>query len=235
MIRIETEKLLELLGDLAHTAGGIGATAGILLHSARGYLGEDPGETDLLVGTSTTGRTVGHTYVPAYGQMPAPMLWPAADAAAVVAAFRPKLKVNKEHQLEIRHSGSTFTVTEDPHLFGDGLKVEFTEGQIGRYPRNLWDHLRDVPMLLDDWGPALPRTDVSPAALEPFIKVAKARKDSLQLYRYHQRGRVLVQIGHHYTGLLVSDQDWDVAHDGTAPDADVYAPELPEPDEDQPR
>lgn len=55
MIRVETAKLVQLLGDLAHTSGEYGATAGILVHTARGYRGDEPGQMDLLVGTSTPG------------------------------------------------------------------------------------------------------------------------------------------------------------------------------------
>jgi hypothetical protein len=59
--------VVDLLGDLTHTAGSDGmATAGRLLHTARGYAEPgEPGKATLLVGTSTNTYVAGHTWTPA--------------------------------------------------------------------------------------------------------------------------------------------------------------------------
>jgi hypothetical protein len=49
-MRLLTIDLLGILGDLLHTASaepGMSGCYGILLHSARGYTGDEPGQTGL--------------------------------------------------------------------------------------------------------------------------------------------------------------------------------------------
>ncbi|WP_435070433.1 hypothetical protein [Amycolatopsis thermoflava] len=231
-IRIETEQLVKLLGDLVHTAGGIGATSGVLLHTARGPLEDEPGTTDLLVGTSTDHFTVGHTYVEAYGQLPDAMLWPLADVRAVLAAFRPKAALTRnkseKHTVVIGREADVLVVREDPDLFNDGLTIRFSEGQISKYPTGLWRALASVPPIAADWGPAEPRSDFYPDVLKPFLTVAKARKEDLQVYRYHHRARYLVQIGNRYVGAAQPHNLWTTQNPGGggAPEVDVYAPAL---------
>lgn len=234
MIRVETAKLVQLLGDLAHTSGEYGATAGILVHTARGYRGDEPGQMDLLVGTSTNGWSVGHSYVASAGQEPAPMLWPIADARAVIASYKPRLKDNKDHAVEIRRDGNEIVVSEDPNLFGDGLTLRFTEGDLGKYPRNVFAALSDVHLRPgDDFEVARPRTDFTAAQLAPFVAVAKAHSAPVELYRYHQKMPALVQIGWQYRGLLATTHYPDDSDAAAVPSADVYACALPEPEEDQ--
>jgi hypothetical protein len=235
LIRIDTARLVQLLGDLVHTAavGSGGAAEGILLHSARGYLGDEVGMTDLLVGTSTNGIAVGHTYVQAYGRDSRPMLWPLADARAVVAAFKPKAASNKEHVVEIRRDSAVgeIVVCEDPDLFGDGLSIRFTEGPAAQFPR-VFPALNVPPERADDEDATLPRSDYTAQALSPFLKVARARGEAIETYRYHHRGRVLVQIGPHYRGAVTPWQAWtDRPGEGTEPGAEVHAVALPDADE----
>lgn len=108
MIRIPTTGLVALLTDLAHTAADpatAGATAGVLLHTARGYHGDFP--SDLLVGTSTNQLVLGHAHTACSGQDDRPMLWPIADVKAVLAVLKPLAKT-PDHAVEIRREGKEF-------------------------------------------------------------------------------------------------------------------------------
>lgn len=238
---IETRHLLELLDSLVSTASADpkdGAIAGVLLHTVRGPLGAEPGMTDLLVGTSCNRFVVGHTYVPAFGQLGGPVLWRIDDVKMVISAYQPKVKNSKDHAVEIRVEGGVVGISEaeDALFDADGLKLEFTVGRLAEYPRNAWTLLKrvsDAQILRDglDLVQVLPRTDLGPAVLEPFVRVAKARKMPLELYRYHQRLPLLVQIGPSYRGA-VATYKWDDDRPGGAghaPDAEVYAPTLPPP------
>ncbi|AIJ26390.1 DNA translocase FtsK [Amycolatopsis methanolica] len=240
-IRIETKNLLELLGSLVYTAAQDpedGAVAGVLLHTDRGERGLEPGRTDLLVGTSCNGFAVGQTYVHADGQLHEPMLWRIDDVRTVIDAFKRKAKEHKEHAVEIRIDEGVFVVreSEDALFEADGLRLEFSPGRIEEYPRTVWSLLVRRPDFLehrDSSGrvvPAVPRTDFGSAALEPFVRVAKARKSALETYRYHQRSPLLVQIGTSYIGAVTSYRwDDDIDGAGQEPDAAVYVPDLPPP------
>lgn len=233
MIRVETAKLVQLLGDLAHTADDAMSpgTNGILLHSARGARGDEPGETDLLIGTSTNRFSVGHAHIDAVGRLSRPVLWPLDDARAVIASYKPRLRDNKKHVLELGFDGDNIEVREDADLFGDGLTMQFSEGDLEKFPRGLWQVLQPVRRPIDD-EPSLPRTDIAASVLAPFVAVAKARGEPLQLYRYHHLARVLVQVGHRYRGVLSGGQAWtDRPSEGEAPDVDIYPADLPEVDD----
>lgn len=233
MTRVETAKLVQLLDDLSHTAakGSGGAAEGIMLHSTRGYGGENVGMTDMLVGTSTNGVAVGHANIDAYGQLAQPMLWPLADARAVIASFKPRLQSNKEHALEITTEDGQIVVREDPDLFGDGLALRFDGGQLGKFP-HAWRALDAPPSAAHDDEPGQPRSDYYGSAIEPFVKVAKSRGEPIQLYRYHHRARILVQIGDRYRGALTPGSRWvDDGSDGDEPSTDIHTPDLPDPDD----
>jgi len=241
-IRIATVKLIELISDLKPTTHPDlegGATNGILLHTARGYgFPGDPGQTDILAGTSTNRLAVGHTYVECYGQMTQPMLWPLAKAVNVCNTFRAATKDNKDHQLHIRYDGHIVQVEEDPDLFGEGDKIEFTGGDLSKFPRGLWAVLRDDRA----WEPdgylkaaPMPRTDLPGPAVAAFATVAKAHGGVIETYRFHQRRAILVQIGDRYRGALTpaSWPDEKTPQAGRSPGGDVYEAELP-PEEERP-
>ncbi|MCE7008755.1 hypothetical protein LWC34_38980 [Kibdelosporangium philippinense] len=230
-LRIETKHLVELLGTLAYTAG-----TGILLHTARGYpTGGEPGKSDLLVGTSSTGRVAGHTNVVTFGQLSQPMLWSIEDVDAVLASYRPRLKDNKDHSVEIELTGGHIIVREDPDMFGDGLQIEFTAGDTADYPRELWSLLTDehvTPRVETEQGSVVarsPRTDYTPADIAPFVTIAKALKCELQTFNYHHRLPTLVQIGHKYRGLIrpVLWPDERSPRLGEGPTSEVYPANLP--------
>lgn len=244
-VRILTQDLVGLLTSLIPTASTdaeTGAIAGVLLHTARGDRMFEPGRTDLLVGTSCNGRVAGHTNADAFGQLHEPMLWPIDDVRTVIAAFKPKAKAERSHAVEIAIDGPTFVVREvDDALFGaDGLSVRFSPGRIADYPRGVWSVLAEPAGTFSDHAgrPVLPhpRTDVPPSALAPFARVAAALKDDVELFRYHQRRHLLVQIGLRYRGAIwPSIWDVDQPRQPTAPDVEIHDPGLPpDPPADEP-
>ncbi len=235
MIRILTAHLTGMLADLSHTAakaGDSGVVAGVVLHSTDGHLGDAPGRTTLLVGTSTTGRIVGHTYTHCTGQLP-PMLWPITEVAAVRAVCAPLVKANKDHAIQISRTGDEITVAEDPDLFGQRTRLTFKTADLDEYPASVWQLLADirtVPAARRPDGSAVPiaqRTDIGQDDLAPFLRVARHRGCVLQLYRYHQHLPIHVQIGPHYRGLLKPDLwEGDESDAGRFPPGDVYPLEL---------
>lgn len=230
-LRVATQQLVALLTDLAHTAADPavgGATAGIYLHCDRGHLGDEPGRTDLLVGTSTDGTILGHTYVACAGHT-TPMVWPVAEVKVIIAALKP-LAGKDDHGVEISHVGDVVTVAEDPDLFGERLSISFTGHPAAEFPvagaHGLLTHVRTRPASQDGEAvpDAAPRTDISARQLAPFLKVASRRSERVELYRHHQWLPITVQIGGRYRGVL-RPQRWDeVTADGRAPSGDIYPP-----------
>lgn len=241
IIKVKTKTLIELLTDLEHTAEANavlwGAMAGVLLHTARGYPDPtEPGEADILVGTSTTSVHTGHTWVQAYGQTP-PMLWPIDDVRAVLSVFKPLAKKTKEHSVDIRCEAGEITVAEDPTLFGE-TSLKFHAGDLTKWPRDRFKVLGTrfefrIGEIAEELGSVAARTDLDHSVLDAFRKVAKRRGAPIQLYRWHQGKPILVQIGATYRGVLMPGRRWieDDPRAGDMPDTELYVPELPEPDE----
>lgn len=235
LIRVKTKTLIDLLTDLSHTAYAdtvaAPAMAGVLLHTDRGYPDpSEPGESDILVGTSTTYVHTGHTWIQCFGQCP-PMLWPITDVRAVISVFKPLAKKEKDHSLDIRSEAGEITVAEDPKLFGE-TSLSFHVGPLVDWPRDRFKVL-DRNYEGSDDTPSTARTDIDHAALAPFTKVAKRLGAPIQLYRRHQSKPILVQIGGTYRGVLAPTRTWieDDPRGGEMPDTELYVPELPEPDE----
>lgn len=245
-IKLETDNLLDLLAQLVPTASSNpddGVTAGVLLHTARGHYGDEPGQGDLLVGTSTDRLVVGHTYVPSFGQLARPTLWRISDVKAVIDTFKPRAKAahkgkqkdEDDYFVHITLDGEHVTVAEDDDLLEDGFRLSFTEADLDEYPRSLWrsiSQLGDGHFVRGD-GTEIPvanRTDIGAPRLAPFNKVAGLVGAPIQLYRTHQNRFVLVQIGDHYRGAIAPIR-WDDGTDrgeGEAPSADVHVPDMPE-------
>jgi len=239
-IRVETADLVDLLALLLNTASSDredGVTAGILLHTTRGERGSEPGRLDMLVGTSTDRFATGHTNVVAYGQLARPTLWGIDDVKAVIATFKSKAKRGNDdegHQVLVDVDLGHVTVSEDPNLFEDGVRLSFHEAPVDDFPRRLWHVLSHVDVdayITTDGKPVLAanRTDIGAARLAPFTKVASKLGATIQLFRTHQNRYLLVQIGEHYRGAIAPIRwDLDVSiHEGDEPSADVHAPELP--------
>jgi hypothetical protein len=239
-VQIRTQHLLTLLGDLVHTASNddyAGAAKGVLLHTDRGYLGDEPGMVSLLIGSSTNGRAAAQAYVPCDGTFREPMLWQLDDIRTIVTVLKPKIKDNKDHMVTIARDLSTCTVQEPSDLFGDGNSFTFHLGDLDKYPRYVWgllDYEEPEELPQDGKGGFIPvaaRTDVTAGMLSPFVAVAKSRTAEIQLYRSHQDRPIMVQIGDNYRGVILpvrwTRDEPNVARAGAAPDSVVYDPGLP--------
>lgn len=224
--RVETKRLVEILTDLAYTSAVDGPNSGVLLHSARGYANPaEPGVTDLLVGTSTNGRHAGHTWCAANGQLP-PMLWRLDDVHAVTTVLKAVSRGVKEHMVDILRDGTHVTVAEDPTLFGD-TSMRITAAALDEYPRDLWRAMQGVGgKPLDEEMPA--RLDLAAPELAALARVARRRSEDVRTFRVPRSRRILIQIGDTYRGVVVARAE---DSDDTEPDAEVYAPELPDQDE----
>lgn len=231
-----TGQLLAVLADLVQTVDrdpDAGALGGVLLHTSRGHFGDEPGQVDLLAGASTDRRVAGHTYTWCTGQLPAPSLWSLRDVRSVLAVFKAARGRDKDdvHAVEIHASAGQVEIREDPNLIDEGVSLRFAEGTLSEFPaRVIYRILHETPpstMLRDGvFVDAEPRTDLTHAALAPFLKVAKRRGELLQLYRNHQHAPVLVQIGDDYRGVLIPVRPTDPLGDTQNPDADLHAPDL---------
>lgn len=241
-IRIDTPPLLALLGLLIPTATAeknAGGFPGILLHTTRGYYGENPGMTSLLVGTSANGRVAGHTHIPCDGILE-PTLIGLQDVISLRGLLAPRAKNDPNHSVDISRDLATITVQEPADLFDEGDTLTLHVGDLDTVPRTLWDVLIYEPNgLLPETNakgarlPDVPRTDLPAGLLAPFVTVAKARNEQVQLYRTHQHQPILVQIGAHYRGVIMPTR-WGtdlsteaVVREGTRPDAEVFPPDLP--------
>jgi hypothetical protein len=233
-VRIQTRALIGLLTDLVVTAAkdpDAGAIAGVLLHTSRGAIGDEPGQTDLLCGGSTDRFVVGHTYAACTGQFDVPTLWAARDIKSLIAVFKEPAKRDEFHAVDITRDGVLITVREDPNLFDDGLRLSFAQIPLDTYPgvamyRNLDRLTANVVQNSDgQLVDALPRTDLGSAQMDVFVKIAARRKSPVQMYRTHQAEAILVQIGHEYRGVLLPSK-YQPDGDESRPDADVYQPDL---------
>jgi hypothetical protein len=248
-VRIESEQLLALLQDLVATAlpkADDGPLAAVLLHTDRGQLfGKDAGATDILVGTSTTGRAVGQAYGPAEGHLP-PMLWPVIHVRPLIGTLREFVKRDKDsesdrHAVKVRIDGDHVELVEDPaqgSLFGEKLwSARIPLDELNDYPRGWWALLAAgdqaaVPIVQDGGREVepLPRVDFDPADWAPFVAIGKRRGYDVETYVRHHRLPVHVQIGPCYRGAIVPRGYADGPNqrqNGTVPDARVYDPKLP--------
>lgn len=233
-----TGGLIGVLSDLIQTADRdpeAGVLGGVLLHTARGHHGGEPARVDLLAGASTNRYVAGHTYTWCTGQLGDPSLWSIRDARNVIGVFKAARGKDKDntHAVEIRRSGGEVEIREDPNLIDEGVALTFAEGDAAQFPaRTLYTVLdakqRVVEVRDGMFIDAGPRTDLVPAVLTPFLKVAARRKDLLQLYRTHQHVPVLIQIGDTYRGLLMPYRT-ETALTDDHPGADVHPPDLEHP------
>lgn len=247
-IRVATRPLLGLLTDLARTAESkpdAGALGAVLLSTGRGHHGPEVGRIELLGAMSTDRRVAGYAHTPCLGQLARPVLLALRDVRSVVSVFKAAAGRDKDEQhaveIELHGAGDTVDVTvrEDPNLLDDGVSLTFGSVDLAGFPaRTLvrvvsgasWPAL-DVAgratMVRDGRDvPAGDRVDVLPAALAPFVSVAKRRGQPLQLYVRHHLAPVLVQLGDGYRGAAGV---WRADDDTSAelPDVDLHtAPDL---------
>lgn len=249
-VRVQTRALVGMLGDLVLTAAkdpDLGAITGVLLHTSRGAVGEEPGQTDLLCGGSTDRFVAGHTYAACTGQLDTPSLWAVRDIKSLIAVFEGPGKKDELHAVDITRDGVLVTVREDPNLFDDGLRLSFAQMSLDGFPgvslyRNLDRFTADaVENQAGDMVGAVPRTDLGSVQMGAFVKVAARRKSPISIFRTHQAEPILLQIGHEYRGLLMPAR-YEVDGDERRPTADLYGPDMEQlavlthpPAKDEPR
>lgn len=236
-LQVRTKDLIGLLQALVHTAASEpdeGSIHGVLLHTARGYATDEPGKSGLLVGTSTDTTVVGHTWTPAAGDV-RPMLWPLGEVRAVIGVLRQMSRNDKEHCVDIRADGDQVTVEEGATLLGAGASYTFDAGDASVFPP-VWRVLADAPIrpagVRDEDGREVPaglRTVVTPSLLAPFVAIAKARNEQIEVYRYHQRLPVLIAIGSNFRGALMPIKQPDDVQAAEHPEDGVYPADLPPP------
>jgi len=233
-VRMLTHELLSLLDDLMLTAqkepGGAGC-AGILLHTSSVNEGSEPGSaTNCLVGTSTTGEVIGHSWTAAGGYLPATLLPVQYVTPLRLALGKLFTKDTKEtHYTDLRREGDNIVIAEDTDLFGGGFSQQFAYGNLDDWPRSVFPLLASAHLVAPSTlRPVENRTDFPARRLSPFVTIAARRSGELSLYRAHQCLNVHVQIGWQYRGLLVPSGGWnDTSGEGGSPDVGVYAADLP--------
>jgi len=232
-VRMLTADLLSLLNDLVLTAsddGGEAGCAGILLHTSRIDEGAEPGATNALVGTSTNGTAVGHTWAEAGGDL-APTLLPVQYVNALRVGFGKLLNKDNRasHVTNITRDGDAIVFTEDPDLFDGGFEQRFGAGELDSWPRGAFAVLATVHLTAPaDARPVENRTDFPAVRFAPFLDIAKRHGGALSVYRVHQAHNVHIQIGVAYRGVLVPSGQWnDGTGEGGGPDIGVYPADLP--------
>ncbi|HET9889705.1 MAG TPA: hypothetical protein VFQ42_04320, partial [Mycobacterium sp.] len=135
------------------------------------------------------------------------------------------LAKDKDHTVEIFRDGKQFVVAEDPALFGQRMSVKFAGLAVDEWPVDgVAGWLRDVRTRPAGKAPAAaPRTDILADKLAPLCKIASRRNEMLEVYRWHQRLPVHVQIGPAYRAVIKPFQWQDEdPNGGKAPAGDVY-------------
>lgn len=210
-ITVSTKALVDVVADLVLTADTV---RGVHIITTRGYWGEDPGEVSLLVGTSTNGYVVGHTWTLCNGSLPA-MVWAVHDCKAVVGLFKPLATKDKNHTVDITIDDKTLIIAESPDLFDGGTELRFDVSDADDFPITRMARILGgdpMPIPVDDQGdprPDTPRTTWSDAALEPLLKIAKNRKEQIHMFRTHSLQLHRVQIGPRWVGAVAPSRAFD--------------------------
>ncbi|MFE2751505.1 hypothetical protein ACFXGA_05825 [Actinosynnema sp. NPDC059335] len=235
-VRIITADFLALLDDLIPTAApeqGVAGYAGILFHSDRVEEGSDPGKTNVLVGTSINGISVGHAWTEAGGTLP-PTAFPIQYCHALKVSLKKLLtKDNREtHVTEISRDGDLVVIQEDPDLFGNGFKQSFEQGKLSDFPhRTAFGVLGEVHVTPSEHrGPRTPRVDFSAAEMAKFAAIAARHGGTIEVFVAHQRMPVHIQIGWRYRGIIIPASWSDEMSDGVEPSIGVYPCDLPDPE-----
>lgn len=133
-VTVTTKAFLAVLTDLAATAG-VGSLACVHLRTRIGYWRDEPGQTTLLTGVSTSGMVGGHTWCLAQGTLE-PTVWTLDDVKAVRAVFASAVKLHgADHTIDIEVTADRqVTIRETPALFDAGTELSFTGGDPAQYP-----------------------------------------------------------------------------------------------------
>ncbi|QFG09084.1 FtsK-like DNA translocase [Mycobacterium phage ThulaThula] len=210
-VTVSTTNLIDILTDAMATA--CNSVGGVHITTSRAPWGEEPGDVDLLVATSTTKYVVGHTWIPADGRLE-PSVWPIESVANVLAICKSLARSRgKEHTVDVYmgtadrtednrdddHPGWTITLRETPALFDSDTEFQFHAHPEAKFPiRGVLHMMRGQIPPSDDEEVAL--TPWSPGVLGPLVTVAKRRKMQVRMFRTRARGLHIVQIGDTWIG-----------------------------------
>lgn len=232
---IATKDLIGLLTDLIATAGD-GPLAAVHLRTMSGYWRDEPGRTNLLAGVSTSGVVGGHTWALAAGTIE-PTVWSVDDAKAVIAVFKPAVKLHGlNHTVDIETTVDRhITVRETPALFDAGSELAFTGSDPADYPygpvtRALASNSDFV--VAGDTGKDAPHTTWNGTAMRALLAVERRRAANLRLWKLPGTGRHLVQIGDEWRGFIfartVEPDEVDVTEPTPDLNVDTSGDESPE-------
>ncbi|AOT24891.1 FtsK-like DNA translocase [Mycobacterium phage Nazo] len=213
-ITVATTKLIEILTDSLATA--CNSVGGVHVTTSRTPWGEEPGDVDVLVATSTTKYVVGHTWIPADGRL-TPSVWPVESISNVLAICKSLARARgKEHTVDIYmatadrtednrdddHPGWTITLRETPALFDSDTEFQFHAHPEAKFPiRGVLHMMRGQIPPSDD--PEVALTPWSPGVLGPLVTVAKRRNMQIRMFRTPARGMHIVQIGDTWLGAAM--------------------------------
>ncbi|BBY84214.1 DNA translocase FtsK [Mycolicibacterium pulveris] len=211
-ITVATSKLIDTLTDALQTADDI--VGGIHFATQRAPYKSEPGDTDLLVATSTDRYTIGHTWIPVDGDL-IPTVWPVESAKTVLAICKSLGRKGDEHTVDIdataapppeeptegEHPGWTVTLSETPALFDSDTEFQFHAHAETRFPTAMVH--RALSGLLESKEPPEPSllTQWGANVLAPLVAVAKRRKQPIRLFRQPLTEAHLVQIGDTWLGV----------------------------------
>ena len=225
---VTTRDLLGMLADLIATAGVTPSLAAVHLRTRVGYWKDEPGQTTLLTGVSSSGIVGGHTWCLATGGLE-PTVWSIADCRAVRAVFASAVKLHGvDHTVDIEVSGEhQVTIRETPALFDAGTELTFTGADPANYP-----YAQICKALSDTTDTAVKRLGVQIAdsrltswggeAMRALLAVEKRRGADLRLWRLHSSGRHLAQIGDEWRGFIYARAvDDDEATDTPTTDLNI--------------
>lgn len=207
-VTVTTRDLLGMLADLIATAGISPTLAAVHLRTRIGYWKDEPGQTTLLTGVSTSGIVGGHTWCLAVGGLE-PTVWSISDARAVRTVFAAAVKLHGvDHTVDIEVTGDhQVTIRETPALFDAGTELTFTGQDPVNYP-----YAQVSKALSDTTTTTVKRLGVEIAdgrltswggeAMRALLTVEKRRGADLRLWRLHSSGRHLAQIGDEWRGFI---------------------------------
>lgn len=213
-ITVATKKLIDLLADGLETASG-----GIHLATHRAPYKDEPGDVDLLAATSRTHFVLGHSWIPADGNLTA-TVWPASSARNALALLRQLAKKGDNHTVDIslelapppeaglkegEHPGWTVTLTESAALFNSDTELQFHAYDESKF--SILSAARAlaglVPATEDDYVDS-PLTLWPASVMGPLVKVAARNGGVIRMFRSQEHSLQVVQIGQTWLGAAVS-------------------------------